>query len=80
MKLTEHEHLFLAYLAHMVQQTTEAMGRALRWSHEEALQTSERLARVALSGFYHVAVGLAPDMAKEKTPGQLDQGRIVMAI
>jgi hypothetical protein len=42
MDLAEREHLFLAYLAQTVQQTIGAMATALRWSHEEAAQTSER--------------------------------------
>jgi hypothetical protein len=42
MQLAEREHLFLAYLAQMVQQTTRAMATALRWSHEEAVRASER--------------------------------------
>jgi hypothetical protein len=53
MNLAEREYLFLVYLAQTVLQTTGAMATALRWSHEEIVQTSERLVR---AGYLHVVV------------------------
>jgi hypothetical protein len=42
MNLAEREYLLLVYLAQTVLQATGAMATALRWSYEEAVQTSEQ--------------------------------------